>query len=451
MRTLNTHRFPTFITQLCTTLVFLLTQQFAFAEDYYWYRQGNPSEIYASPSAGCTVYHPSFVSIQFYYEGTVANCRIPWQGSTVVESAPRFNRGGTGCTSPKTYNLATGICETPPEPCPAFGSEPRYMTISCSNQGGKYVHNDRVSFGLCEYVTQPGGFFKAYPNHDDPSKTYCVARFAPTGETLSPGEGVDDIPADNSALIPDEDDVDPACFKTGAYETCLDPKQPNCGTRGGNPFCFGEGDSCGEVNGQHICFPNGARKCSYADGSYECINPKTGEKITYDSPDHPKNGGNADGNSNNDEQKQGQVVVGGGAQGTDKGATNKSITDLQDALGDQLEAIKDALTEKTDLAGSGPETPNERGSLDVDEWDQKIEDAKLELANVTNQFGDLFQGITSVNLPGSGGQLYCDAFTAMGTTFEVCLSRYADQLAGIGLVILFLATLLAAYIIFIRD
>lgn len=360
-------------------------------------------------------------------------------------------RYGDGCSVGTTYNAQNGTCESPPEPCPAFGSQPRYMTISCSNQGGNYVHNDRVSFGLCEYVTQPGGFFKAYPNYDDPSKTYCVARFAPTGETLSPGEGVDDIPADNSAPIPDEDDPDPACFKTGAYETCLDPKQPNCGTRGGNPFCFGEGDSCGEVNGQHICFPNGARKCSYADGSYECINPKTGEKITYDSPDHPKNGGNADGNSNNDEQKQGQVVVGGGSQGSDKGATNKSITDLQDALGDQLEAIKDALTEKTDLAGSGPETPNERGSLDVDEWDQKIEDAKLELANVTNQFGDLFQGITSVNLPGSGGQLYCDAFTAMGTTFEVCLSRYADQLAGIGLVILFLATLLAAYIIFIRD
>ena len=39
----------------------------------------------------------------------------------------------------------------------------------------------------------------------------------------------------------------------------------------------------------------------------------------------------------------------------------------------------------------------------------------------------------------------------MGTTFEVCLSQYADQLAGIGLVILFLATLLATYIIFIRD
>ena len=325
------------------------------------------------------------------------------------------------------------------------------MTVSCSNQGGKYVHNDRVSFGLCEYVTQAGGFFKAYPNHDDPSKTYCIARFAPTGETLSPGEGVDNIPADNSAAIPNEDDTDPACFKTGAYETCLDPKQPNCGTRGGNPFCFGEGDSCGEVNGQHICFPNGARKCSYANGSYECINQKTGEKIAYGSPDHPKNGGNADGNSNNDEQKPGQVVIGGGAQGSDKAATNKAISDLQEGLGDKLEAIKDALTESTDGPANGPKTPNERGSLDADEWDEKIADAKLEFATVTNQFGDLFKGIVSPNLSGSGGQLYCDSFTAMGTTFEVCLSQYADQLAGIGLVILFLATLLATYIIFIRD
>jgi len=376
-------------------------------------------------------------------------------GSSIVWSPVNtglyYDRQPGSCPPGTAYNPQSYNCESPPEPCPAFGSEPRYMTVNCSFQGGNYVHNDRVSFGLCEYITQPGGFFKAYPNYDDPAKTYCIARFAPTGEALSAGEGVEDIPADNSAPIPDESDTDPACFKTGAYETCIDPKQPNCGTRGGNPFCFGEGDSCGEVNGQHICFPNSARKCSYADGSYECIDQKTGQKISYDSPDHPKNGGNADGNTNNDEQKQGQVVGGGGFQGSDKGATNKSIADLQEALGDQLEAIKDALTEKTDLPGSGPETPNERGSLDADEWDQKIEDAKLELARVTNQFGDLFQGITSVNLPGSGGQLYCDSFTAMGTTFEVCLSRYADQLAGLGLVILFLATLLAAYIIFIRD
>lgn len=361
------------------------------------------------------------------------------------------DRYGDSCANDSSYNAETGECEAPPQPCPAFGSEPRYITVSCSNQGGYYVHNDRVSFGLCEYVTQPGGYFQAYPNVNDPSKTYCIARFGPTGETLSPGEGVDDIPEDNSALVPNEDDTDPACFKTGAYETCLDPKQPNCGTRGGNPFCFGEGDSCGEINGQHICFPSGARKCSYVDGTYECINQKTGEKIAYDSPDHPKNGGNADGNTNNDEQKQGQVVVGGGSQGSDKAATNKAISDLQEGLGDKLEAIKDALTETTEGAGNGLENPGERGSLDLDEWDDKIAEAKLEFATVTNQFGDLFEGIVSPNLSGSGGQLYCESFVVMGKTYELCLSHFADELSGIGLVIVFLATLYAAYIIFIKD
>lgn len=325
------------------------------------------------------------------------------------------------------------------------------MTVSCSFQNGNYVHDSRVSFGQCEYVTNPGGYFKAYPNYDDPSKTFCVARFAPTGEALLPGEGVDEIPDENSAPVPDENAPDPACFQTGAYETCLDPKQPNCGTRNGNAFCFGEGDSCGEVNGQHICFPNGARKCSYANGSYECINQQTGEKISYDSPDHPKNGGNADGNTNNDEQAPGQVVVGGGVQGTDKGATNKSITDLQDALTERLDAIGDALTETTESASNGPETPHERGSLDADEWDQKIEDAKLEFATVTNRFGDLFQGIVSPNLSGSGGQLYCESFEVDGKTYDLCFSQFADELAGIGVVILFLATLFAAYIIFIKD
>ncbi len=440
---------PRALLRLVLALTLMGWGQLAFSSDYYWMLR-TPNGIaggpFASPSIACAV----------------LNINDPSKPHTPIATADplTFNcsnstwwtyREGTSCSAGATYNASTGECETPPEPCPAFGSESRYMTVSCFNQGGNYVHNDRVSFGLCEYVTQPGGFFKAYPNYDDPAKTYCIARFSPTGETLSPGEGVDDIPEDNSAPIPDENDTDPACFKTGAYETCIDPKQPNCGTRGGNPFCFGEGDSCGEVNGQHICFPNSARKCSYADGSYECINQKTGEKIAYDSPDHPKNGGNADGDTNNDEQKQGQVVVGGGAQGSDKAATNKAISDLQEGLGDKLEAIKDALTETTDGAGNGPENPGERGSLDADEWDDKIAEAKLEFATVTNQFGDLFEGIVSPNLSGSGGQLYCESFVVMGKTYELCLSQFADELSGIGVVILFLATLFAAYIIFIKD
>ncbi|SED93199.1 hypothetical protein SAMN05421553_3668 [Pseudomonas anguilliseptica] len=39
----------------------------------------------------------------------------------------------------------------------------------------------------------------------------------------------------------------------------------------------------------------------------------------------------------------------------------------------------------------------------------------------------------------------------MGKTYELCLSQFADELSGIGVVILFLATLFAAYIIFIKD
>jgi len=99
-------------------LIFMVWGRISFAEDYFWYRQGNFAERYQSPAAGCAVYYPSFISIQFYYEGTIARCRVPYRGSTTVEGSPAFNRGGTGCTLPKTYNPTTGICKAPePDKC----------------------------------------------------------------------------------------------------------------------------------------------------------------------------------------------------------------------------------------------------------------------------------------------------------------------------------------------
>ncbi|WP_439860992.1 hypothetical protein [Pseudomonas sp. MBLB4136] len=360
------------------------------------------------------------------------------------------DRSGDGCAQGQQYNGSTGGCEAPPQPCPAAGTSIT-AAVQCSLVGGKYVHTDSITVEGCGYTSAPNGYFKPYPNHDNKALTFCMATFAATGLPSSAGENNPDIPPEQTAPTPSEGNDQPSCLRVDTHEFCQDPKQPNCGTRDGNPYCYGETDTCGELNGQWVCLPNGARKCTYVNGSYECVDQKTGEKISYDSPDHPNNGGNADGNPNNDEQAPGNVVVGGGAQGTDKGATNKAINDLQQALTERLDAIGEALTEETESSPNAPEAPNERGSFDLDAWDQKIEDAKLELSTLTNQFGDLFQGVTDLGLSGSGGQLACETFTVAGKTHEICLSEYADQLSGIGAIIVFLAALLATYIIFIRE
>lgn len=441
--------------------------QFVFSQDYYWSFNG---QQYSSASAACSAWEAVTVANSSYKPVVVVTRSVNVTGSSVlcqwlghptynvnfeVGASATLSRIGTGCPANTIYNAQIGECESPPEPCPEQGQS-LTAAVNCSLSGGNYVHTDQICVSGCLYTSAPNGFFKPYPNYDDPAKTFCMASFASSGQVCSEGSPAENIPPEQTATppSPDNPDAPPSCLQIDGHEFCPDPDHPNCGSRDGNPYCYGESDTCGQLNGQHVCLPNGSRKCTYVDGSYECVNESTGEKISSDSADHPLNGGNADGNDRNDAQKPGEVVVnvsgGGAAQGSDKGATNKAISDLQEALEGHLEGISDALTEETESTGNAPESPTETGDLGLDEWDEKIEEAKLELSTVTNQFGALFQGITSVNLSGSGGQLYCETFTVMNKTYELCLSQYADQLEGIGLVILFLAALLAVYIIFIR-
>lgn len=274
-----------------------------------------------------------------------------------------------------------------------------------------------------------------------------MATFAATGEPATASDNNPDVPTDQTAPTPKPDDDQPSCLRVDTHEFCQDPKQPNCGTRDGNPYCYGETDTCGTLNGQHICLPNGSRKCTYVNGSYECIDQKTGEKIAYDSPDHPNNGGNANGNPNDDEQAPGNVYVGGGSQGTDMGATNKSITDLQQALEKGFDSVTDLLEEET----PGPETqlqaPPEKGTYDLQEWDDKVEQAQEDLKVAINDFSGLLNSVNNWFINGSGGSLPCIPH-AFG---ELCISDYENQLIGIRYVLLFVAAVLAVYIIFLRD
>ncbi|NQD92912.1 hypothetical protein HP532_09650 [Pseudomonas sp. CrR25] len=376
-------------------------------------------------------------------------CRIYYSSGSQQRT---LYREGDGCST-GSYNPATDACENPAEACPAVGTSVGANVPCTYDQGtGSYTHSDSIAIDGCGYVTQPGGYFKAYPDYNNPANTFCVARFASTGDFASPGS--EDVPEEQAVPFPNEN-PDLTCTKYGPHTICQSASNPACGTYDGGAYCTNESDTCGVFGageGTFQCIPkSGSRTCSYIKGVFTCVDKGSNTVIPPNSADHPNNGGNADGNPNNDEQAPGNVTVGGGAQGTDKGATNKAIADLQGALTDRLDAIGDALTGDTPSSPGAPVAPNERGSFDLEQWDQKIEDAKLELATLTNEFGELFQGVTAVNLSGSGGQLYCNSFTVMNRSYDLCLSQYAEQLAGIGTVILFLAALLAAYIIFIRE
>jgi len=230
--------------------------QFVFAEDYYWYRQGNPSERYPSPAAGCTVYHPSFVSIQFYYEGTVARCRVPYQGSTVVEGTPAFNRGGTGCTSPKTYNPTTGTCEAPePDKCePTVGVEVEHRHRAGEFTGagviaGRVDPPGSVCRDQCQYAFSGSAPSRAYRfENGDPIGVFLAFKYRGNGVSCTGNESEFAQPSDGTPVVEKQSECTnkvvhadgSQSYDCQAIELNIDPGNMECdlGTVGGELQCI---------------------------------------------------------------------------------------------------------------------------------------------------------------------------------------------------------------------
>ncbi|SFJ82418.1 hypothetical protein SAMN05216429_106129 [Marinobacter persicus] len=82
-------------------------------------------------------------------------------------------------------------------------------------------------------------------------------------------------------------------------EICSDPDNPSCVTIDGISTCPSEGAICDELNGDLGCIDPAEEGCAYRNGKKECYDI-FGQYIEHDSPDHPNNGGNMDGDTSND-------------------------------------------------------------------------------------------------------------------------------------------------------
>ncbi|MCU1717692.1 hypothetical protein [Pseudomonas sp. 5P_3.1_Bac2] len=131
---------------------------------------------------------------------------------------------------------------------------------------------------------------------------------------------------------------------------CYQDKDSGCGTFNGKEGCFETESGCGTFNGVWGCYPidKEQRNCGYAAGEQVCFDPKNPTvQIPTSSPDHPKNGGNADGNDKNDPKAPGGS--GSSPQGGDEGATNEAIDQLGDDLGAKIDKTNSLLGGITDI------------------------------------------------------------------------------------------------------
>ena len=143
---------------------------------------------------------------------------------------------------------------------------------------------------------------------------------------------------------------------------------------------------------------------------------------------------------------------------TKTGGTNadgSAKPDTTSCTGESCAAPEDLPEDESgaDLPSGSLAEPSERGNFDAElaEWDQLIADSRVDLRSKLDQMAELVTAETALSLSDTSGRLYCQSVPVAGTTFDICLDDYQDELVGIKWILIFMATVLAFYIIFVRD
>ncbi|MFU4863511.1 hypothetical protein ACM7ZX_29455 [Pseudomonas aeruginosa] len=102
--------------------------------------------------------------------------------------------------------------------------------------------------------------------------------------------------------------------------------------------------------------------------------------------------------------------------------------------------------------GGGLKEPKQ-GSFDktIKEYDDAIAKAQKDFQELQGKFESVLASKFDIHLGTGGGSLPCWDFTALGQRFDVCLTEYAKELSVIRYVVLFIAAMLAGWIVFYRT
>lgn len=329
----------------------------AFAEDYYWIlmtltgHEYNPSKS-SSPSGACayapSLYNPdnpgAYTTRLVSPSETAFVCQV-WSDRNVRVASYGVQRKGSGCTPPAVYNAETYSCESPfpPDPTdcePTAGQQiTKAQTCSYSASLKTYICDDQIEFEGCLYT---GGAGRKCVASLVTGQGVCTGDFYGSGQPA--GNGPDSC-TEESCTPPRDPNVPPAeeqCVTNGDLTICYKPQDEGCGTVNGKEGCFQEKPGCGYYNGTYGCYSadKPQRNCTYFNGKLTCTKPNDPTKpIDESSPDHPNNGGNADGNENNDPKAPGDTN--GNPQGSDEAATNEAIDKLGDKIGEGNDLLGD--------------------------------------------------------------------------------------------------------------
>ncbi len=407
-------------------LLFLICLCFsypAFSVEITWTAHDRSTGTGPSPVAACTDLAEkrslgnekwSFNSAQIVtttqYQCLFDITDIRYPSYKTTTTSPAYRSGDT-CPSGQALNSGTGLCEatcsdTVGESLLVRGDD----AVVINSNGTNYVASqapESICSLSCSYA--PVSNFSA--------SCYLVAGSTSTGYCNYIVEGTGDS-CNGSNLVAGDASGDP-----------LNPADPG---DGGEPE---EPDPCHGVPGYEW------------DGS-TCV--KTGDEGGDDgSGDGGDGSGDGDGDGSGD--GDGGDGSGDGGSGGDGGGSGDGDGDGSGGGG----GSGDGGCTGEDCGegeGGGLNRP-EKGNFEeaIAEYDQKITDTLAEIKDQSGQFGSLIEQKMAIPLNSGNAVLPCFEADIAGRTVGFCLSDNADQLAILRNILLFLATVIALFIIFRED
>lgn len=385
-------------------------------------------------------------------------------GSNIVPSCPAgYSSTGTGsCSLVNASQINNNVvCTYQPPPC-----------ASGESVGFGAASGALVCYEGCEIKTR--GMTAHELDNAGTAIGIKVSEWEKTGSTCNVG-GSD--PVANSI-----DPSKPNCVTNGARQLCVSASKPGCGLVNGVEWCPDQ-VGCGYINGQRVCVPDDGGCQPVGGGDYACTkgaspppgihgepNPIPDFKGTIPVQDTPApaggnpptaavpNSGGTDaggqtsveighypGSSGNGTGGGGSGSGGGGNQPIDTSglAQESTMQGISGLLGNIKDSVAGTFT------GSAFSTGSFSDHDDVN-LDPEIVSKQDEISGRISSIKTEFQTLINFGGSSSGGPLQCpvtSGFDFLGSHINLCTQSLLASTATIGNVLIFLAFVIALYII----
>ena len=163
-------------------ILFLLFSPLSYSADYAWNTYSYQTPTFDSPGGACNYFTQT--KFRIGYSSLTKSSETTWRCEYSGGGVETIYLVGAGCTSPKIYNSATGVCTAPPPPICTAGKEYVYTRYEGTVKNGVYSESPtsvKVA-GSCVVTNEETISCDSFtPDANGNAPVYCKYRVRETG------------------------------------------------------------------------------------------------------------------------------------------------------------------------------------------------------------------------------------------------------------------------------